>query len=130
MSSPAGRGQGGRFAPGTSGNPRGRAPRRTEDDYLDATIGAVPLVRWRRIVARAVDDAENGDDKARAFLAKALGLSRDRTDVKLEAPPARPPLPDLSRPGVVDAIDAAATAAFANAPAEEVERLFAKIPMK
>ena len=61
----------GRFTEGNDGGP-GRPSRATERAYLDATIGAVDLDDWRAIVARAVNDAKAGDDKARAWLTRFI----------------------------------------------------------
>lgn len=61
----------GRFLPGGPGGP-GRPSRVVERAYLDATIGSVSLEDWSAIVARAVEQARDGDDRARAFLAKYL----------------------------------------------------------
>lgn len=58
----------GRFTKGSSGNPAGRPRRATEERYLAVLCEAVPLTRWRKIVERAVVDAEKGDDKARRWL--------------------------------------------------------------
>jgi len=58
----------GRFIKGVSGNPAGRPPRATEEEYLEVTIGSVSLERWGRIVAKAAEQAEEGDDKARKWL--------------------------------------------------------------
>ena len=60
-----------RFAEGNAGGP-GRPPRRIERDYLRALAGVVDLDAWQEIVQRAVDDARNGDAKARAWLSRHL----------------------------------------------------------
>ena len=57
---------------GQSGNPKGRAPRVREQAYQDATYSSVPISKWRKVVKRALEQALEGDDKARAFLAKYL----------------------------------------------------------
>jgi hypothetical protein len=57
----------GQFLPGGPGRP-GRPRRAYERDYLAALSDAVPMDRWRKIVERAVADAEQGDAKARAWL--------------------------------------------------------------
>ncbi|MCC6572875.1 MAG: hypothetical protein IT462_03700 [Planctomycetes bacterium] len=59
------------FKPGNPGGP-GRPPRETESEYLEAVVGAVPLARWRKVILRAVADAEKGDPRARDFLARFL----------------------------------------------------------
>jgi len=61
----------GRFLKGWSGGP-GRPPRAVERAYLDATIGSVSLADWSDIIGKAVEQARDGDDKARSFLAKYL----------------------------------------------------------
>jgi hypothetical protein len=61
----------GQFCAGHPGGP-GRPPRQTEAAYLLALSEAVTPDRWRAIVARAIEDAEQGDDKARAWLSTHL----------------------------------------------------------
>ena len=61
----------GRFATGNRGGP-GRPRRTVERDYLRAMADAVDLGTWRGIVARAVEDAEAGDAKARTWLSRHL----------------------------------------------------------
>jgi hypothetical protein len=41
-----------------------------EADYLAALGDAVPIERWRRIVERAVTDAEEGNARAREWLSQ------------------------------------------------------------
>ena len=59
----------GRFARGNPGGP-GRPRRAIERDYLAALGDAVNLSAWKRIVARALADAEAGDAKARDWITK------------------------------------------------------------
>lgn len=59
----------GRFVAGNAGGP-GRPRRAIEREYLAVISEAVTLDDWRAIVAHAVDVAKQGDDKARAWLAK------------------------------------------------------------
>jgi hypothetical protein len=54
--------------PGMGGRPR----RAVEQDYLATLAEAVPLRRWKKIVARAAADAEAGDPKARRWLGDML----------------------------------------------------------
>ena len=61
----------GRFLPGHGGGP-GRPPRQREREYLAAFEQICTLDRWRRIVAQACADAEQGDARAREWLAKWL----------------------------------------------------------
>lgn len=65
------RDQQGRFATGNRGGP-GRPKRETEREYLGVILRLCPPKTWGHIVEKAVADATNGDDKARAFLAKYL----------------------------------------------------------
>src|SRR5262249_20395293 len=75
----------GRFLPGHPGGP-GRPRRAVETDYLAALSDAVPPEAWKRIVARAVEDAEQGDAKAREWLAACLiGKPAGDTLLKLAA---------------------------------------------
>lgn len=66
-----GRDKSGKFAAGNPGGP-GRPPRATERDYLVALSEACSTDDWQEIVTRAVDDAKDGDAKARAWLAGYL----------------------------------------------------------
>lgn len=61
----------GRFTKGNAGGP-GRPPRRTEEEYLVTLCEAVSLADWRKIVAKAVADAKEGDGKARDWLGRYL----------------------------------------------------------
>jgi hypothetical protein len=63
--------QTGRFRPGNAGGP-GRPRRATEADYLAALSEAVPMESWRNIVAKALEQAESGDTKAREWLGSYL----------------------------------------------------------
>lgn len=67
----SGRDSGGKFAAGNAGGP-GRPPRATERDYLIALSESCSTDDWQAIVTRAVDDAKDGDAKARAWLAGYL----------------------------------------------------------
>lgn len=62
----------GRFLPGAKSPSPGRPPRRVEEAYLDATIGGCSLDDWSEIVAKAVQDAREGNRHARDFLARYL----------------------------------------------------------
>ena len=61
----------GRFQKGGKGGP-GRPRRAIESDYLAKLSEAVPLALWQEIVAKAVDNAREGDHAARAWLARYL----------------------------------------------------------
>jgi hypothetical protein len=55
-----------------SGNPKGRPPRETEREYLEATIANVSIEDWRDIVEKAVEQAKHGHSGARTWLAEYL----------------------------------------------------------
>ena len=59
----------GRYIRGNCGGP-GRPPRPTETAYLSALMEACPPETWRQICDRAVQDARNGDPKARDWLGR------------------------------------------------------------
>jgi hypothetical protein len=61
----------GRFVPGNSGGP-GRPRRAIESDYLTTISEAVPLDSWRVVIAKALEQAQNGDAKAREWLSGYL----------------------------------------------------------
>ena len=61
----------GQFVSGNGGGP-GRPRRRTEAQYLDATIARVTLKDWREIVEKAVSQAKRGDSRARSWLSDYL----------------------------------------------------------
>jgi hypothetical protein len=63
--------QNGRFLTGNPGGP-GRPRRAIEADYLAALSEAVPIEAWRAIVAKAVEQARDGDPKAREWLGSYL----------------------------------------------------------
>lgn len=54
--------------PGTGGRP----PRATEEAYKEAFTTSVTPDRWAKVIAKALEQAEAGDDKARKFLADYL----------------------------------------------------------
>lgn len=61
----------GHFAKGNPGSP-GRAPRTTEAAYLQAVAAACPPPKWKKVVERAVQDAIDGDARARDWLSHYL----------------------------------------------------------
>lgn len=79
-----GRDEQGRFKKGCEGGP-GRPARATERCYLVALAEEVPLERWRKIVSRAATDAEQGDVKARDFLAGYLVGENPRSLTEIAA---------------------------------------------
>lgn len=66
------------FKPGCKPGP-GRPSRAIEDSYLESLRAEVTPDRWRRVVARALKDAEAGDASARNWLSRYL-LPRDGLD--------------------------------------------------
>ena len=76
------RNKSGQFTKGQSGNPKGRAPRKKEERFLEVSIAAVSLKDWRVIIKKAVDQSKRGDTQARKFLADyLLGPPQQRLDV-------------------------------------------------
>ena len=61
----------GRFLPGHPGL-GGRPRRPVEHEYMATLADAVPLELWRKIAARAAEDAAAGDAKARRWLSEHL----------------------------------------------------------
>jgi hypothetical protein len=61
----------GKFIEGNAGGP-GRPPRATEREYLLALSESCSPADWEEIVVKAVDDAKDGDAKARPWLAGYL----------------------------------------------------------
>ena len=61
----------GTFALGHAGGP-GRPKRSTEENYLQVLSEQVTLKDWTEVVQRALDDAKNGDNRARDWLGKYL----------------------------------------------------------
>jgi hypothetical protein len=59
------------FEKGDAGGP-GRPRKKVERRYLQSLIGCVPLRRWRQVVCKALEDAEQGDAKARDWLSRHL----------------------------------------------------------
>ena len=76
------RSKSGQFKKGHSGNPKGRAPRKKEERFMEVSIAAVSLKDWRAIIKKAVTRAKSGDPQARKFLADyLLGPPQQRLDV-------------------------------------------------
>ncbi len=69
------------WKPGQSGNPKGRAPREAERDFLGLLAAAVSPKDWRAIAVKAVEQAKRGNSEARKWLASYLiGLPVQRLE--------------------------------------------------
>ena len=80
----SGRDNQGRFSNGNPGGP-GRPRRAVEEDYLAALSDQLSIERWENIVSKAIQDAENGDHKARGWIARyALGPSPKVAEMGLQ----------------------------------------------
>ena len=80
----SGRDNQGRFSKGNPGGP-GRPRRAVEEDYLAALSDQLSIERWENIVIRAIEDAENGDHRARDWIARyALGPSPKVAEMGLQ----------------------------------------------
>ena len=62
----------GRFIKGASGNPQGRLPKRVEQNYLQVSEGVCTFDVWREITMKAVEQAKQGDARARQWLSDYL----------------------------------------------------------
>ena len=72
----------GRFVKGKSGNPKGRAPRETEQQYKDAFTAAVSPEEWIQIIEAAKALALKGDKDARKWLGDYIvGVPTQRTEI-------------------------------------------------
>ena len=61
----------GQFVKGHSGGP-GRPPKQREEKYYDLLMTSVPFERWVKIVRKAAEQAERGDQAARTWLSNYL----------------------------------------------------------
>lgn len=74
------------FKKGNNANPKGRPPRKTEQEYLNRFLKAVPMAAWERIIKKAVEHAELGDKDARNFLAQyAMGKPEQKVSADVDA---------------------------------------------
>ena len=64
-------GKGG-FKKGQSGNPNGRPPKAREERYYEIAMNTVTFARWKKIIIKAVEQAERGDSTARKWLSDYL----------------------------------------------------------
>ena len=71
----------GRFVKGESGNPKGRAKREVELDYVHVLYSTVTLSDWRAIIEKAKGQALKGDAQARKWLSDyIMGLPVQRME--------------------------------------------------
>lgn len=70
----------GRFVKGQSGNPKGRLPRATEDQYRGVINDTITLDRFATMLEKQIQRAERGDLAAFNTLAKLLGLDVQKID--------------------------------------------------
>ena len=76
------RDESGRFAPGKSGNPKGRPSKPKEEKFHKVTLSAVSLSDWREIVKKAVEQAKRGNPSARKWLSDyLLGPPQQKLDL-------------------------------------------------
>lgn len=61
----------GRFVKGYKGGP-GRRPRSAESEYLKITTGRVSGDKWKSVVTKALNEAQQGDKYARKWLSDIL----------------------------------------------------------
>ena len=71
----------GRFVKGQSGNPKGRLPRASELEYLEALKDILPLERFKLIVDSYAKRAERGDTRAAEVLFKYVLPQVSRTEL-------------------------------------------------
>lgn len=77
----------GRFAPGSNPNPKGRPKREIEAEYLDATIAAVSIEDWARIVQAMVTFAKAGNVQAATWIGNyLLGKPQEHIAITAEQP--------------------------------------------
>lgn len=65
----------GRFVKGCSGNPNGRKPHATEQEYREAIKDVIPLERFIRQLERLALRADKGDSRAFDKICGLLGLN-------------------------------------------------------
>ena len=72
----------GRFIKGSTGNPTGRSPREREERYYQIMMTTVSFENWKRIIEKAVQQAEKGDAQARKWLGDYLvGAAVQKLDI-------------------------------------------------
>jgi hypothetical protein len=72
----------GRWTKGTTGNPAGRSPREREERYYQIMMTTVTFENWKRIIEKAVQQAEKGDAQARKWLSDYLiGTAQQSLDI-------------------------------------------------
>ncbi len=78
------RGPGGRFLKGHGVRSPGRPRRETEAEYIGLIIAECTPAKWRKIIERAIEDATNGDHKARTWLSNYIcGRPAERLEIDM-----------------------------------------------
>jgi len=71
----------GRFVKGKSGNPDGRPPKASEEEYRDAIKEVIPLQRFINQLEKLAVRADRGDSRAFSKICDLLGLNVVRQEV-------------------------------------------------
>ena len=71
----------GRFIKGQTGNPNGRPPRATEQEYREAIKEVIPLDRFIRQLEKLAMRADRGDSRAFDKICDLLGLHVIKNEV-------------------------------------------------
>ena len=71
----------GRFVKGVTGNPNGRPPQATEEEYRGAIKDVIPLERFIRQLEKLAARADRGDSRAFDKICDLLGLKVIKQEV-------------------------------------------------
>ena len=74
--------KGNQVANGHSNGKTGRPPKKREERFMEITLSTVTFARWKKVIEKALTQAERGDSAARKFLADYLvGPPGQRVDI-------------------------------------------------